>query len=117
MPGPAGEAPTQTNASLSKTRKDDKASIVIRVSYKGRLDLYTGYSVKPNQWSSARRRVKQGVKVDGVYYNIINDNIDEMERFCIDYINSTLSREEVPTVEELKRQFNYTFKQGKTETS
>ena len=110
-------ATLRTNASLSKTRKDGRASIVIRVSYKGRLDLYTGYSINPNQWSTTRRRVKQGAKVDGIYYNIINEKIDDMERFCIEYINSSLARKETPSVEELKRQFNYKFKQGKEDKS
>lgn len=107
----------RTNASLSKTRKDGRASIVIRVSYGGRIDLYSGYSVEPNQWNVSRRRVKQGAKVDGIYYNIINEKLDEMEQFCITYINAALARKETPTVEELKRQFNYKYKQGKEDKS
>lgn len=107
----------RTNASLSKTRKDGRASIVIRVSYNGRLDLYTGYNIKPNQWNTSRRRVKQGIKANGIYYNIINERLDEMEQFCITYINSALARKETPSVEELKRQFNYKYKQGREDKS
>ena len=105
------------HTSLSNTRKDGYASIVIRASYSGRTDLYTGYSVQPKQWNTAKERVKQGIKVDGVFYNVINDKLDEMERFCIDYVNSTLARGEVVTVEELKKQFNYKYKLGKEDKS
>ena len=105
------------HTSLSNTRKDGYASIVIRASYSGRTDLYTGYSVQPKQWNTSKERVKQGIKVDGVFYNVINDKLDEMERFCIDYVNSTLARGEVVTVEELKKQFNYKYKLGKEDKS
>ena len=105
------------HTSLSNTRKDGYASIVIRASYSGRTDLYTGYSVQPKQWNTSKERVKQGIKVDGVFYNVINDKLDEMERFCIDYVNCTLARGEVVTVEELKKQFNYKYKLGKEDKS
>ena len=105
------------HTSLSNTRKDGYASIVIRASYSGRTDLYTGYSVQPKQWNTSKERVKQGIKVDGVFYNVINDKLDEMERFCIDYVNGTLARGEVVTVEELKKQFNYKYKLGKADKS
>ena len=105
------------HTSLSNTRKDGYASIVIRASYSGRTDLYTGYSVQPKQWNTSKERVKQGIKVDGVFYNVINDKLDEMERFCIDYVNGTLARGEVVTVEELKKQFNYKYKLGKEDKS
>ena len=55
--------------------------------------------------------------VDGIDYNIINDKLNEMEQFCTTYINSALARKETPSVEELKRQFNYKFKQGKEDKS
>ena len=105
------------HTSLSNTRKDGYASIVIRASYSWRTDLYTGYSVQPKQWNTSKERVKQGIKVDGVFYNVINDKLDEMERFCIDYVNGTLARGEVVTVEELKKQFNYKYKLGKEDKS
>lgn len=107
----------RTNITLSKTRKDGRASIVIRASYNGRTDLYSGYCVKPSQWNTNKQRVKQGMHVDGIDYNIINDKLNEMEQFCTTYINSALARKETPSVEELKRQFNYKFKQGKEDKS
>ena len=93
----------RTNTTLSKIRKDGRASIIIRATFNGRVDLYSGYNIKPNLWNSSRQRVKQGAKVDGIPYNIINSSLDNMEDFCIEYVNATLARNEVPSVEELKR--------------
>lgn len=107
----------RTNTTLSKIRKDGRASIIIRATYSGRVDLYSGYNIKPNLWNASKQRVKQGVKVDGIPYNIINSSLDNMEDFCIEYVNATLARNEVPSVEELKRQFNYSYKQGKGDKS
>lgn len=107
----------RTNTTLSKIRKDGRASIIIRATYSGRVDLYSGYSIKPNLWNASKQRVKQGVKVDGIPYNIINSSLDNMEDFCIEYVNATLARDEVPSVEELKRQFNYSYKQCKSDKS
>lgn len=110
-------AKLRLNTQLSPTRKDGCASIIIRASYNGRRDLYTGYSIKPSQWNASRSRVKQGIKVDGVFYNIINDELNKMEDFCVAYVNGALARGETPNVEELKRQFNYKYKLGKEDKS
>ena len=107
----------RTNTTLSKIRKDGRASIIIRATYNGRVDLYSGYNIKPSLWNVSRQRVKQGAKVDGILYNIINSSLDNMEDFCIEYVNATLARGEVPSAEELKLQFNYKYKLGKKDKS
>lgn len=110
-------AKLRLHTSLSAVRKDGYASVVIRASYAGRVDLYTGFSVQPKQWNSSKERVKQGIKVDGVFYNVINEKLDEMEAFCIEYINGALARGESASVEALKSQFNYKYKRGKEDKS
>lgn len=89
-------------------------SVRIRVSAGGRVDLYTGIVLKPNQWSESRQRVKQGCVVDGYTYNILNDTIDKQEKFVRDYFVSAATRSVEPTLEDLRSRFNKAFKNNQT---
>lgn len=107
------------NVSLTgKQYKNGSFGIRIRVSYGGnRLDLFTGLSATRQQWDDNRQRYKQGCVVDGNQYNILNGNIDAYINYINDYFNKASLREALPTLTELKRLFNYTFKKsGQSQT-
>ena len=107
------------NVSLTgKQYKNGSFGIRIRVSYGGnRLDLFTGLSATRQQWDNNRQRYKQGCVVDGNQYNILNGNIDAYINYINDYFNKASLREALPTLTELKRLFNYTFKKsGQSQT-
>ena len=98
---------------LGNKYKSGSYSVRIRVTYGGkRTDLHTKLSATEKQWDSKKNRYKQGVEVNGVLFNILNNTIDEYISFINDYFNKASLREEVPTLEDLKKQFNYTFKQS-----
>lgn len=93
--------------------KNGSFCIRIRVTYGGkRTDLHTKLSTTEKQWNSKAQRYKQGVVVGGVPYNILNSTLDGYLGFIDSYFNKASLREEVPTLEDLKKQFNYTFKQS-----
>lgn len=98
---------------LGNKYKNGSFGIRIRVSYGGnRTDLYTRLSATPAQWDAKRQRYKQGCNVNGTPYNILNETIDIYIKYVHDYFNKASLREALPTLEELKRMFNYTFKQS-----
>lgn len=98
---------------LSNQYKNGSYSVRIRVCYGGgRTDLYTRLSTTKQQWDKNRQRFKQGCIVNGVQYNILNGNIDCYIDFINDYFNKASLRNARPTLEELKRLFNYSFKQS-----
>ena len=50
-------------------------------------------------------------------FNILNATIDTYIGFVDDYFNKASLREATPTLQDLKQQFNYTYKQsGKSQT-
>ena len=91
-----------------------RCSVRIRVSAQGRVDLYTGIVVLTSQWSEGRQRVKQGCVVDGYAYNILNDKIDEQEKFVRDYFNDAATRSVEPSLQDLKTRFNKKYKSSQT---
>ena len=71
----------------------------------------------PLTWDSKKQRFKQGCVIDGVQFNILNATIDTYIGFVDDYFNKASLREAIPTLQDLKQQFNYTYKQsGKSQT-
>lgn len=107
-----------TNVGLSRHYKNGQYCVRIRVTYAGsRTDLYTKLSATPAQWDVKRQRYKQGCNVNGTPYNILNANIDTYINFINDYFNKSSLRESLPSLDEMKRLFNYTFKQSKGKQS
>ena len=99
----------QTGLTVPNTSKS--CSVRIRVSFKSkRIDLYTGIMVLPSQWNEGKQRVKQGYVVNGYEYNVLNDKIDEQEKFIRDYFNTSATRNTIPSLEELKTRFNRHYK-------
>lgn len=92
---------------------------MIRVTYGGgRVDLYTGITVLPKQWNEKKERIKQGCVVDGAEYNVLNDTLDEQEKFVRDYFNNSAIRSTAPSLNDLKERFNHAFKaSSKTQSS
>lgn len=107
-----------TSVGLSNQYKNGYYGIRIRVCYNGeRTDLYTRLSATKQQWDNNKQRFKHGYVVDGVQYNILNGHIDNYINFVHDYFNKASLREVLPSLSELKKQFNYTFKKsGQTQT-
>ncbi len=103
---------------LGNTYKNGTRCVRIRVTYAGgRTDLHTKLSANEKQWDSKKQRFKQGCTIDGVQYNILNATIDTYISFIDDYFNKASLREALPTLQELKQQFNYAYKQsGKSQT-
>lgn len=98
------------NTTLTQPYKNGRCSVIIRVSCSGRIELYTGISIKKSEWNNSRQRVKQGVKVDGIDYNILNKELNEMEEFISDYFQKCAERDTNASLSDLKERFNYKFK-------
>lgn len=62
------------------------------------------------QWNESRERVKQGCKVDGTEYNVLNDTLDAEEKFVEDYFNNSATRSVPASLKDLKARFNHHFK-------
>lgn len=102
-----------TSVGLSNQYKSGSYGIRIRVCYGGkRTDLHTKLSATKAQWDSKRKRFKQGCVINGIQYNILNGTIDSYIEFINDYFNKASLREVIPSLEELKRIFNFKFKQS-----
>ena len=103
---------------LGNTYKNGSRCVRIRVTYAGdRIDLHTKLSATEKQWDSKKQRFRQGCTIDGVQFNILNATIDTYIGFVDDYFNKASLREATPTLQDLKQQFNYTYKQsGKSQT-
>lgn len=95
---------------LSVPNTSGRCSVIIRVCYNGRVDLYTGITILPTQWSEKKERVKQGCVVGGFQYNVLNNQIGEQEKFVEEYFNNSAARSALPTLQDLKQKFNQTFK-------
>ena len=101
------------NVGLGNQYKNGSFGVRIRVTYGGnRTDLYTRLSATKQQWDSNRQRYKQGCIVNGIQYNLLNSNIDDYINYINDYFNKASLREVMPSLSELKKQFNYSFKQS-----
>ena len=96
---------------LTIPNSSGRCSVIIRVTYKGnRKDLYTGITLLPTQWNEKKERVKQGYKVDGYQYNILNEKLNEQEKFVEDYFNDSEVRSAVVSLTDLQERFNRSFK-------
>lgn len=79
--------------------------------------MHTKLSSTEKQWDNKKQRFKQGCTVDGIQFNILNATIETYISFIDNYFNKVSLREALPSLQELKQQFNYTFKQsGKSQT-
>lgn len=96
---------------LSAPNTSGRSSVLIRVSYGGgRVDLYTGITLLPKQWNLNKERVKQGCVVEGTEYNVLNDTLEEEEKFVRDYFNNSALRSAEVSLQDLKERFNHQFK-------
>lgn len=102
---------------LSSPDQNGNYFVRIRVSSKGRVDLYTGIVLKPQQWNKSRQRVKQGCVVNGYAYNVLNDEIEAQEAFVRDYFNLAATRSTKPSLQDLKVRFNKQFKRANAANS
>lgn len=99
------------NTKLSAPNSSGRCSVVIRVSYcGGRIDLYSGITLFMQQWNAKKERVKQGCNVEGYDYNVLNNLIDEQEKFVENYFNSAATRGTQPSLQDLKVRFNKKYK-------
>lgn len=104
------------NAKITPPSKKGVCSVILRVTSKARrVDLYTGITLAEKQWKDGK--VKQGCIVNGQDFNILNDYIREQEGFVATYFKNCALRGELADLDELKRQFNYTYKSSSQETS
>ena len=84
-------------------------SVLLRVSCQGRrVEIYTGITVLPKQWKNDR--VKQGSIINGLEYNVVNDLLRKQEDFIANYFNACAMRDDIINLNDLKKQFNYTYK-------
>lgn len=94
---------------LTPPNKKNVCSVRLRVTAQSRrIDLHTGITLAPKQWN--KDKVKHGYIVNGVEYNILNDLLRQQEEFISNYFRNCTLRSEPINLDELKRQFNYTFK-------
>ena len=98
------------NTKLTPVYSSGKSSIIIRVSHGGkRIELYTGFTIRPNQWNEKKERVRQGCNVDGYMYNVINDKLIQMEEFVDNYFNSCALRSTQTSLTDLRERFKKKF--------
>ncbi len=103
---------------LGVPHTNGKCSVMIRVTYGGdRVDMYTGISVMPKQWSENKERVKQGCNVDGSEYNVLNETLDKQEKYIEKYFNDADTRSVEASLGDLKERFNRAFKSSNKEQS
>lgn len=106
------------NTKLSPVYPSGRCSVIIRVSHAGkRVELYTGFTVKPSQWNENKQRVKHGCNVDGIMYNSINDKLEKMESFIDNYFNSSALRSTQTSLIDLKERFKKKFTASAEEQS
>ena len=104
--------------SLSQPRKNGDSSVVLRVTCGGkRDDLHSGICLSPKQWNEKKGRVRHGVNVNGVPYNVLNDAIDEQVSFIHGYFNGCAMRDEEASLSDLKARFNMKFKMSASKSS
>ena len=98
---------------ITKPSSSGVCSVRLRVSSQSkRIDLHTGITLLPKQWS--RDRVKQGCVVNGLEYNVLNDLLRKQEEFIANYFNNCALRGDTVNLQDLKQQFNYVFKSNET---
>ena len=87
--------------------KNGKRYVQLRVSYKGKCEhLYTGLTAPLGAWADKKERFKQGSKVDGVSYDILNRKLNDYEAFVDGFVNDTLRRGDEIDLSRLKSEFN-----------
>lgn len=103
-------------SSLSPKNSNGCCSVRLRVSSNSkRVDLHTGIVLKENQWKNGR--VKQGCSVNGIPYNLLNDQLRKQEDFIAKFFTNCMMRDEIADLGELKQQFNYQFKSNSQQNS
>ena len=91
--------------------KDGLSPVLIRVTYNGkRLNLYTGISCDKDRWDKKRNCIKQGSKINGFEYNVLNEQIRQQEAFVDDYFNSSAFRSQPTSLADLKERHDYKYK-------
>lgn len=92
--------------------------MIIRVSFQGkRAELYTGFVCDKKKWNQNQGRIKNGSKVNGFEYQVINKRLQEMENFVDDYFNDSSFRSTQPSLNDLKERFIYKFKRTNEQMS
>ena len=103
---------------LTPVYTSGKSSIIIRVTYAAkRIELYTGFTIKPSLWNDNKERAKQGYNIDGVMYNVINDKLSKMEEFVENYFNSSALRSTPISLIDLRERFKKKFTSSSEEQS
>lgn len=98
--------------------KDGLSPVLIRVTYNGkRLNLYTGISCDKDRWDKKRNCIKQGSKINGFEYNVLNEQIRQQEAFVDDYFNSSAFRSQPTSLADLKERHDYKYKRSEGEMS
>ena len=98
--------------------KDGFCPVLIRVTYNGkRLNLYTGISCDKDRWDKKRNCIKQGSKINGFEYNVLNEQIRQQETFVDDYFNSSAFRTQPTSLADLKERHDYKYKRSEGEMS
>lgn len=93
-------------------------SVRIRLTFKKRVDFYTGITVTPEQWDYSRQRVKHGCRVRGINYSTLNKLIQERLDFITDYCDEALDRkDETASAEVLKELYHARFMRSEKEQS
>lgn len=96
----------------------ENSSLIIRVSFQGkRAELYTGFVCDKKKWNQNQGRIKNGSKVNGIEYKVINKKLQEMESFVDDYFNDSSFRSTQPSLNDLKERFIYKFKRTNEQMS
>ena len=89
-----------------KRSYDEHYSVIFRVTYHGeKEELYSGVTVHKKDWDYKKNQVKQGCKVNGYYYNILNCYLRTLENFIDNYFIDHQLHGSPATLSKLKERF------------
>lgn len=98
------------NVRRTTPRKNGFSSVIFNVHYRNKIQrLFCGISVQDSHWNEKKERIKQGVRINGIPYNELNELINAEETFIIDYFNDCMYKNVEPSFLELKDRFNDKF--------
>lgn len=104
--------------SLTSRKNANEFYLRFRITYGGeRLDLYTGIALTNKQWDEKNRRVKQGVTVNGIPFNVLNEDLRAKKNLIENYFIDCSIKNTTPSLPQLKNLFRDNFKQVGNESS
>lgn len=100
---------------LGKANTSGFSYVIFRLTCQSKEEkIYSGIAVPSDKWDATKERVKNGAKIGGVNFNVLNGMINDQRTFIEEYFESCAARDTRPDLKELKKQFNLKYKEAKS---